>query len=726
MEPLLNSLNPAQKEAAETIDKHVRIIAGAGSGKTRVLMARIEYLLNEVGVFPNRILAITFTNKAANEMKERLEAQVGDLARDVRISTIHALCVRILKEDASAIGYPRNFTIMDPEDQKAILKPIYKDLGIDKTSLSMSAALSMISKYKTSGTSPEDAKKETYYGEYEKFPEIYRRYEEARADMKAMDFDDLLIEADRLLSENEQVRNKWQNRIDYLHVDEFQDVDPIQYDIIKRLTRKDAVLCVVGDPDQTIYTWRGAEVSIILNFTKDFTPSHTVILEENYRSTTPILEASNALVSNNRSRIKKNLKTSLPGDDLLVMHQSERETDEAIFVARQMQDLHKKGIPYGDMAILYRANYCSRVFEKTLRSINVPYQIYGGTRFYERQEIKDILSYLKLLTKPDEDDERHKSLDLAMLRVINTPRRGIGARTVEKMVEEGALRDLNLLEVAGHPTSISAAAEKKILKFYDTIQDLKKEKENLSLPDLIDVILDYTDYRTMLTEAKEPERLENIEELKRDIAQSVEENPDLTLEEYLQDIALFTDKSEDPTASSGIKLMTAHASKGTEYPVVFIVNMNEGVFPSKRALDDGGSRGLEEERRLLYVAMTRAKKRLFLSWNRDTNFYTQVPRTPSRFIQEIPKDYVEAEKVEEPVHPKRQSISITSRHKQAPRKTGRTKHYRKGDLVDHNIYGEGVIISLDGDVANIAFGHTIGVKKINVTHPSITPKKKGA
>lgn len=727
MESLLSSLNPAQKEAATTINKHVRIVAGAGSGKTRVLIARIEYLLNEIGVFPNRVLAITFTNKAANEMKERLAAQVGeDAARQVRISTIHGLCVRILKEDARTIGYPSNFTILDPEDQKRILKDIYGAMEINKTDLPMSRALSRISGYKTAGVSPVSASQMAYSDEESVISEVYERYEKAKDEMRAMDFDDLLLNADRLLKNNQEVRTKWQNRLDYLHVDEFQDVDPNQYSIIRSLTRPDAVLCVVGDPDQTIYTWRGASVDLILHFDRDFKPSHTVILSENYRSTAPILGASNAVVANNRSRIKKDLYTNLPGDDLLVLHESDTEEEETIFVARQISALHKKGMPYKDMAILYRANYCSRPFEKKLHSLRIPYQIFGGIRFFERMEVKDILSYLKLLSHPDPEDEKALAMNLAFSRVINTPRRGIGAKTVDKVAAYAREHGINMLEAGREGAGLAAGSMKKVQGFIETIEDLKKERERLSLPDLVDVILDYTGYGSMLRENKEEERLENIQELKVDMQEALEENPDLTLEQYLQDIALFTDRQATEEEEGGLKLMTVHASKGTEYPVVFIVSFNEEVFPSGRSIEEGLSSAMEEERRLLYVAMTRAKNRLFITWNRDFSYYTNRSRTPSRFIQEIPEEYVEKEEEERyaPASRKAESkYSVQQRNRLSGRKTARKIHYRKGDLVDHAIYGEGVIVSLKGDLASIAFPHPIGVKQMNLNHPSITPKK---
>ena len=633
---ILSTLNQNQKQAAMTIDSHVRIIAGAGSGKTRVLMARIVYLIKECGVWPNRILAITFTNKATNEMKERLFAQLDTQAQQVRISTIHALCVRILREDALEIGYPSSFTILDSDDQKAILRPIYKKMDIQVKALPFGKVLNYISGYKTENINPNQAFDMACNDEMETISQIYKQYETKRKEMKALDFDDLLLEAHKLLKRCERVRTKWQNRLDYIHVDEFQDVDPIQYDIIRLLTSKTCRLCVVGDPDQTIYTWRGASVDIIMRFDLDFPDCKTVILDQNYRSIQPILDASNALIRNNQNRIQKDLFSTIAGNQKIKMQNCIDDNDEPLFVSRQIIELRKKGVEFKDIAILYRSNFSSRSFERVLRKVGIPYTIYGGIRFYERQEIKDLLSYLKMCTLPDENDPKQMSMDLALLRIINQPRRGIGAKTIEN---------------------------------------------------------------------NEEDRIENLKELKQDIASSVNENPDLSLEEYLQDVALFTDKSQEEKLNS-VTLMTVHAAKGLEFENVFIVNFNEGVFPSSRAIDEGGNKSLEEERRLCYVAMTRAKNRLCISWNSGYSYLLETYKTPSRFVAEIPERFIE-EKEEKKVESKPQMSSKS-----------KTK-YRKGDLVDHKVYGKGVVISIEGNIATIAFQQNFGVKKLNALHPSL-------
>ncbi|MEY8467854.1 ATP-dependent helicase [Faecalibaculum rodentium] len=715
MSSVIDSLNAPQKEAALTLDKDVRIIAGAGSGKTRVLMARIASLVDN-GILPWRILAITFTNKAAREMKERLQTLLQDAARDVRISTIHSLCVRILREDASAIGYPKNFTILDGDDQKSMLRTIYKELDMDRTTFPPSAVLGKISGWKTAGYSPEEAQDQTDGPE----AKAYELYERQLEDMKAMDFDDLLLKTRHLLGTNQEVRDKWQNRLDYIHVDEFQDVDPVQYDIIRLLKRPDAFLCVVGDPDQTIYTWRGAAVDIILNFARDFPNTRTVILNENYRSSQTILDAANALIAHNHGRIEKDLFSSIESDRKIETFQAQDESQEPLQVARDITRARKEGLEYRDIAVLYRSNYLSRGIERVLGKLRIPYRIYGGIRFYERQEIKDMLSYLKLITEPDPEDPAQKSLDLAVMRVINVPRRGIGARTVEKLQKEASDRGLNLLEVLRDPQTVSGAAAKKFAPFVELVDEMKSLRASVPLDELMMRMAFDSGYMAMLKDTREEDREENIEELQADIRQALQENPDLTLEEYLQDLSLFTDRDEE--AGNAVSLMTVHAAKGLEFEQVHIVGLNEGVFPSLRAMEEAGRDGLEEERRLMYVAMTRAKKALYLSWNSGYSFQLDRHKTPSRFIQEIPEDYVKQESTpldNYPVHKSPQGQSRKSRGR-APKPTTRL---RKGDHVEHTVYGAGVVTDVQKDIVSVAFGHPNGVRKLNMHHPSLQKVK---
>lgn len=708
----LEMLNEKQREAATITNSHVRIIAGAGSGKTRVLMARIVYLIQNCGIFPNRIMAITFTNKATNEMKERLMAQIGKEALAVRISTIHSLCVRILREDADKIGYPKSFTILDTDDQKQILRPVYKSMDLDIKELNMNKVLGMISGYKSEGLSPTQALEMSFTQEQEKIAKIYDAYERKRKEMKAMDFDDLLQEAFHLLKESTDVALKWQNRLDYIHVDEFQDVDPVQYSIIRLLTGPHAFLCVVGDPDQTIYTWRGASVDIILRFDKDFRPCKSVILDQNYRSTQPILDASNAVIKYNEDRIKKDLFTKIPGQDKIVLHPCIDDNDEPLYVSKKIVQEHKSGVDYKDMAILYRSNFSSRSFERVLRTVGIPYRIYGGIRFYERQEIKDALAYLKLCTKPEESDPKQLSLDLAVLRIINQPRRGIGQKSIDTIREKALHRGLNLYDTLKDPQDLGGAIVKKTASFVDLIEDLRNKREHLSLEDFLEVVLDESGYRQMLEEENETERLENLKELKNDIAQSLQEDPEMTLESYLQDVSLFTTRTNEESADC-VSLMTVHSAKGLEFDTVFIVNFNDGVFPSTRSMDEGGRKALEEERRLCYVAMTRAKRHLYMTWNTGYSYMLDTYKTPSRFLMEIPEEYTLNEQKKNTFTETKTTVSAS-----IPSKKSKAK-FKVKDHIQHDVFGEGIVLKMENNIATIAFKHPHGIKKLNALHPSI-------
>ncbi|MGN1277223.1 MAG: ATP-dependent helicase, partial [Floccifex sp.] len=482
---------------------------------------------------------------------------------------------------------------------------------------------------------------------------------------------------------------------------------------IRYLTGKDTLLCVVGDPDQTIYTWRGASVDIIMRFDKDFPSCKTVILDQNYRSIQPILDASNELIRNNKNRIQKDLFSTLNGNQKIIMNQSLDDNEEPLYVGRQILELRKKGYDFSDIAILYRSNFSSRAFERVLRKTGIPYRIYGGIRFYERQEIKDMLSYLKLCTKPDEKDVEQMSLDLAILRVINRPSRKIGEKTIEKLQQQAMNRSVNLFEVMKDVQDVSSSIRNKCQQFVELVESLRKHREDYSLEDFFQFVLEETGYLRMLEDENEEDRIENLKELKQDIAMNLKEKPDLSLEEYLQEIALFTDKSQEEKMNS-ISLMTVHAAKGLEFKAVFIVNFNESVFPSARSIEEGGNQSLEEERRLCYVAMTRAKEFLCISWNRGYSYMLETYKTPSRFVLEIPKQYTNQDKEEEK-NPPKESVLM---------KPNSRMRYRKGDIVEHSVYGQGVIIKLEENVATIAFERKFGVKKLNVLHPSLKKRQK--
>lgn len=742
---LLENLNKQQKEACEVVDQHLRIIAGAGSGKTRVVTTRIAYLIEELHILPNKILAITFTNKAAKEMKERVETMLGDIAQAVRISTIHSFCVRLLREDILELGYPRNFTIVDSDDQKSILRDAYKQMNIDVKNYSYASVLGYISANKTNFIDPIMAKANAGVWAQEQIKaDVYAFYEKRLKEMYALDFDDLLVFTYHILNENAEIRQKWQRRFSYLHVDEFQDVDMLQYSIIRLLTGTDSYLCVVGDPDQTIYTWRGAQVDIIMNFEKDFPHSKTVILNENYRSTQTILDCANTLIKNNRNRVDKDLFTNSGEGESVIHFTASEDASEPLWVASRIQELHHQNVPYKDIAILYRSNYLSRGLEKSLLNLHIPYRIYGGVRFYDRAEIKDSLSYLRLLAPKHVGDDKELYKNLSIKRIINMPKRGIGAKTMELIEAQAEHDETNMYEIIKNYEIGKGKAKTNIQSFVELIEKYRSLVDTISIDQILEQILEESGYLAMLQEDKEIERLENIKELIGDIAAYVEDHPDGTLDDYLQEIALYTDK-ESQENGDYIQLMTVHAAKGLEFNYVFVYSLSEGIFPSEKSVAEGGNQALEEERRLAYVAFTRAKKQLFLSNSYGYSYVLDKVKTPSRFILELPQEYMQE------VGAKPQSRfeysntgysgneffaqhNIASTRKQVLPQNGLSKKQeditkpkkkgkiRKGDLVTHVAFGDGVVIKLEDSLATIAFEKKFGIRKIDVHHPSLSKK----
>lgn len=743
---LLDGLNERQKEAVLCTNNHLRIIAGAGSGKTRVVTTRIAYLIDTCQVYPHRILAITFTNKAAREMKERVYRLLEKDSQGIQISTIHSFCVRFLREDIYQIGYPRNFTIIDTDDQKSILKEAYKKYQIDVKSYSYGNVLSYISRQKTNHVTAEMAMANAGNWEGEKVKaNVYQFYETRLKDMMSLDFDDLLLVTHGILKNNSEIRNKWQRRFRYLHVDEFQDVDHIQYEIIQYLTGEDSFLCVVGDPDQTIYTWRGAQVDIIMNFDKDFPNAKTVILNQNYRSTQAILNGANALIRNNKNRIDKELFTSNEGIDKITHFSAMDDYNEPIWVASKIKSLHQSGVNYHDIAVLYRSNYLSRSLEKAFLDFSIPYRIYGGIRFYDRAEIKDALSYLRLLAKPNEDDPKEKWKDLAIRRVINTPKRGVGKKTMEQLERIAAENDTNLYEACKMFPDGKIKAAANIKTFVQVIEDCRKLVDDLSMDLLLRKVLEQSGYFHMLEEDKEIERIENIKELLHDMDLYVQSDPEGTLDDYLQMISLYTDKEETDESGQFVQLMTIHAAKGLEFDQVFVYSLCDGIFPNEKSVNDGGEVAMEEERRLAYVAFTRAKKQLFLSDAQGYSYMLDRVKTTSRFVKEIPDDYLEEtgikpKKYHPSSKPQKSSFGIsandflknissqTKEHTQDIQITSDTYEtntvgkIKKGDQVIHRVYGEGVVVSVREGIATIAFSHKYGIRKINVAHPSLSRK----
>lgn len=707
-----SSLNDAQKEAVVAQDKHLRIIAGAGSGKTRVLTMRIAYLIEKMGVFPKNILAITFTNKAAAEMKSRIGAMLGDDLNTVWISTIHSLCMRILREDIAAMGYPKNFTVVDQNDQHQILKEAYKEYGIDKKNLSYGNVLNYIGNCKTERMSPERAMM-LASGDYneENKAKVYDYYEKRLKSIYGLDFDDLILWTVEMFSKFEMIKKKWSNRFEYIHVDEFQDIDKTQYQLIKQLSSVHDNIYVVGDPDQTIYTWRGADVNIIINFEKDFKDTRTIILNQNYRSTNMILSGANSVIKNNKLRVEKDLFTKADDGEKIVHNTLDSLENEAYYVRKEISKLYGDGTKYSNMAVLYRSNYLSRNIEKVLVEAQIPYVIYGGIRFYERAEIKDILSYLRMITQGD---------DLAFSRIINVPKRGIGQKTLDNILEIAKEHGITMYQVI--KDGLYTKNKDVFTSFVRMIERWKEMEKTADLESLLKSVLDDSGYRMYLEKENETERLENVKALVDDIKEYSEIYESSSLDEYLQMISLYTDK-ENRNEVDAVSLMTIHSAKGLEFDTVFVIGMSEGVFPSERSMSDG-IKGLEEERRLAYVAYTRARRKLYLTDSNDFSFVIQSSKNTSRFVNEIDDEYIEhISKVSKPVFKSNthffddlENITVSKRQVAKPQSNETIK---KGDHVMHAIFKEGVVIGEKNGFLEIAFAHPHGIKKILKGHPSV-------
>ncbi|OCN04734.1 ATP-dependent DNA helicase PcrA [Erysipelotrichaceae bacterium MTC7] len=713
---ILNGLNAKQKEAVTTIDSHLRIVAGAGSGKTRVITTRIAYLIMEKHVAPYRILAITFTNKAANEMKERVETILGVKNSGVLLSTIHSLCVRILREEIRYFDYPRNFVILDGDDQKSILKDIYKKHEIEVKSAPYGQSLGYISNNKTNLIGAGKAYDMANYEHEKLLATIYLDYEKKLNDMQALDFDDLLLFVYRLFQENIEVREKWQRRYDYIHVDEFQDVDMIQYGIVRYLCGPSCILCVVGDPDQTIYTWRGAKVDIIMNFKKDFKGCKSIVLNENYRSTKTILQAANSLIKHNEYRIDKDLFTANEDDNKISFYESQDEAHEALWIAKKIISLHKEGVPYHQIAILYRSNYLSRNLEKVLLDGNIPYRIYGSVKFFERAEIKDALSYLRLMITDN------KSMgELAIKRILNVPKRGAGPKTMETMDILAESHDHDYFEtIRLHPIA-KGKTQQNIDRFVDLILKYRKETETLAISIIIRKLLEESGYFKMLEDANEMDRLDNINELIHDIENYEENNPEGTLDDYLQMIALYTD-TQDEGLNESVQLMSVHSAKGLEFDCVFVYSVAEGIFPNERSVNEGGKHALEEERRLAYVAFTRARKRLFLTTSVGLSYITGRMKTTSRFVKELGDDVLNKEGEIFQGYKAKKDDGIQRTSSSSMPKSTRKNSLRKGDLIHHDAFGDGVVIKINDGVAQIAFDKKFGIKKLAANHHMLHKK----
>jgi DNA helicase-2/ATP-dependent DNA helicase PcrA len=636
------SLNPMQKEAVLQKDGPVLVLAGAGSGKTGALTVRIAHLIEE-GVKPWNILAITFTNKAAKEMKERVEKLVPEGAKDIWISTFHSTCVRILRREIHHLDYDNGFSIYDADDQEKIMKECFKQLNLSITdkSFTVKAAMSAISKQKEELISWEAYAQKVDKMDIRslKIAQVYQVYQKRLKDSNALDFDDLIYKTVQLFRSHPQVLDKYQERFRYIMVDEYQDTNTSQYELVKLLSSKYQNLCVVGDDDQSIYGWRGANIGNILDFEKDFPNTKVIKLEQNYRSTKTILEAANAVIHNNNTRKAKSLWTQNHTGNILHIYQAENEYDEARFAAEKIEELIKTGHTYGEFAVLYRTNAQSRTVEDQLVKRNIPYRLFGGTRFYDRKEIRDILSYLKILKNP---------LDaIALRRVINVPKRGIGDTSIDKVTTFAMEKGISFYDALGRLGEIPElkTRARKFQEFYDLMQHLKEDSMTLSVSQLMDAVIKKTGYMQVLLDEGTDEalmRLENIDEFINKAVEYETQNPEGNLEGFLEEIALVSDIDNLKEGEESVLLMTLHSAKGLEFPYVFMIGMEEGIFPSYRSIAFGGEKEVEEERRLCYVGITRAREELYLSHakSRMQHGVTQY-NAPSRFLREIPEELVD-------------------------------------------------------------------------------------
>ena len=641
MNPLLNGMNDRQAEAVQTTEGPLLIMAGAGSGKTRVLTHRIAYLIDEKMVNPWNILAITFTNKAAREMKERAY-QLNPATQDCLIATFHSMCVRILRRDADHIGYNRNFTIVDPGEQRTLMKRILKSLNLDPKKWNERTILGTISNAKN------DLIDEVAYAAQagDMYTQIvakcYEAYQKELRQSEAVDFDDLIMLTLRLFDQHPDVLTYYQQKFQYIHVDEYQDTNHAQYQLVKLLASRFKNICVVGDADQSIYGWRGADMQNILDFEKDYPDAKVVLLEENYRSTKTILQAANDVIKNNRHRRPKNLWTQNEDGEEIVYYRANDEQDEAVFVAKTIEELSREaGYKHRDFAVLYRTNAQSRTIEEALLKSNIPYTMVGGTKFYSRKEIRDVIAYLNLIA--------NLSDNISFERIINEPKRGIGPGTVDKIRDFAQMQETSLLDASANImlSGIKGKAAQAIWDFANLILDLRERLDQLTITELVEEVLDKTGYMTALTNQGNLEsqaRIENIQEF-LSVTKNFDENGDSvedesgvdTLSRFLNDLALIADTDDGAQETSEVTLMTLHAAKGLEFPVVFLIGMEENVFPLSRAAEDQDE--LEEERRLAYVGITRAEKVLFLT---NANSRLLFGRTsynrPTRFINEISSD----------------------------------------------------------------------------------------
>lgn len=651
MNPLLNGMNDRQAEAVQTTEGPLLIMAGAGSGKTRVLTHRIAYLIDEKMVNPWNILAITFTNKAAREMKERAYV-LNPATQDCLIATFHSMCVRILRRDADHIGYNRNFTIVDPGEQRTLMKRILKALNLDPKKWSERTILATISNAKNDLI--DDVAYEAQAGDLytQIVAKCYKAYQKELRQSEAVDFDDLIMLTLRLFDQNPDVLTYYQQKFQYIHVDEYQDTNHAQYQLVKLLASRFKNICVVGDADQSIYGWRGADMQNILDFEKDYPESKVVLLEENYRSTKTVLQAANEVIENNRNRRPKKLWTQNAQGDLITYYRARDEGDEAIYVASQIDQHHREGKPYKDFAVLYRTNAQSRTIEEALLKANIPYTMVGGTKFYSRKEIRDVISYLNIIANPADN--------ISYERIVNEPKRGVGPGTVDKIRDFATTHAMSLLEASQDImlSGVKGKAAQAVFDLATLLYNLRNRLDEMTVTELAEAVLDKTGYLNALAVQGTIEanaRIENIQEFLSvtknfDEKEVEEEETGLDrLSRFLLDLALIADTDDGDKESSEVTLMTLHAAKGLEFPVVFLIGMEENVFPLSRAAEEEAE--LEEERRLAYVGITRAEHILYLTnANSRLLFGRSNYNQPSRFIREISSDLLDYQGLARPAN----------------------------------------------------------------------------
>lgn len=727
MNPIFDTLNDRQCEAVKHTEGPLLITAGAGSGKTKVLTCRIAHLL-ELGVAPYRILAITFTNKAAKEMKERVTNLVGAQADSIWLSTFHSFCAKLLRFEVDGFhGYTRNFTIYDSSDQLVLVKDCLKKLNLDDKQFMPRSVLGTISSAKNvlMDAKAFAAKASDFYEQ--KVADVYALYQEKLRENNAVDFDDLLFLAVRLLQEKEDVREKYQSRFQYILVDEYQDTNHAQYALTKILAARWRNICVVGDADQSIYAWRGADIRNIIDFTRDYPDAASIKLEQNYRSTKTILHAANAVIDNNESRPKKTLWTENPAGNKIIHYQAQTEHDEADYIAGVIYNRHEiSHEPYGDMAILFRTNAQSRVLEEKLMRYAIPYTMVGGTKFYDRKEIKDVLAYLRLLYNPEDS--------LSLTRIINVPKRNIGATTMEHVAAYAEEQGISLFEALSSTDEIPVTkrARTSLENFAAMIFDLLNDIEGKDVLSLIETVIKQTGYGDMLDKEAEHDpqgesRKENVGEFLSVAKDYMDSNPDGNLQDFLENVALVSDVDDFESSDSKVTLMTLHAAKGLEFPVVFLTGLDEGLFPHSRTLLDPTQ--VEEERRLAYVGITRAERQLYVTNAITRTMYGRISAyMPSRFLAEIPpqlmEDYHRKSAMPQSrttAVPGKQRVSILTKPvaSSLPKKHAVTDTFAKGDKVRHKIWGIGTVLDVIGEGTNMQMKiqfPTKGVRQVVVKY----------